>query len=204
MACWFLSQPEYAAFKRNLVAKADSRRGFHYGLNLLGSNSLEFYMKTKSGFAGASSDAETVPSTGEWTFVAGVFDSDRKEIRLYRDGEEIHRQGDVAELPAQNDSGPLRIGFAAGSSGSDAFIGLMDDVGVWGRALSSEEIRSLFNQGMSEDLADGCAGYWDFEAMDSTGQFPSLYGSAGPMGLFDGAKAFAEGARRLQGGEASN
>jgi hypothetical protein len=79
-----------------------------------------------------------------WHHVAGVYDGET--YRLYRDGELIVAHPD--------DFGPERVEAPWGIGGRSAtipvdgrfFAGLIDDVRIYGRALSDEEVRALFRR----------------------------------------------------------
>ena len=73
---------------------------------------------------------------GRWTHVAATYDND--VLKLYVDGVEkgtLKRGGAIR--PAQRN---LCIG-AYGESGHAAFTGVLDEVRVYRRALSAEEVR---------------------------------------------------------------
>jgi len=78
---------------------------------------------------------------GEWAHVAAVRDLKSRKLRWYVNGEMVC-QG-PAEIAAPSISGePLFVGrtrldFAR-------FCGRIDDVGIWNRALSAEEVRLLY------------------------------------------------------------
>ncbi|MGV8972404.1 MAG: LamG-like jellyroll fold domain-containing protein [Rhodoglobus sp.] len=84
------------------------------------------------------------PELGRWYHLVGVRDHASNEIRLYVDGKL------VATAPAGADgvsSGPLSIGRAkyAGAIG-DFWAGSIDQVSAFDRALSDNEVSTLFNE----------------------------------------------------------
>lgn len=73
--------------------------------------------------------------TGRWVHVAGV--ADGAELRLYQDGARVATLARRGRLRAPN--GPLTLGnFAVGHRAH--FQGLLDEVKLWRRALTDEEI----------------------------------------------------------------
>jgi hypothetical protein len=80
-----------------------------------------------------------------WYHVVGVIDSDDEIMKIYING------ANVAEIRDQNLSsgirdttGDLIIGNDFGASGATGpFKGVMDDLRIYNRALSEEEIRIL-------------------------------------------------------------
>ena len=82
----------------------------------------------------AMTDTELDPG---WRHLAATRDGGR--LRIYVDGEEQASSRESSdELDARNTE-PLRIGFGA----TDYFCGVMRDMQLYGRALSSEDIRTL-------------------------------------------------------------
>ena len=78
---------------------------------------------------------------GAWTHLAMTFDG--AEISLYRDGALLNRMGQDFE-PATKGV-PVRVGFVDGL-GDAYFKGLINDVRVYNRALSDEEIADHFRR----------------------------------------------------------
>ncbi|OXU15533.1 LamG-like jellyroll fold domain-containing protein [Sedimentisphaera salicampi] len=83
-------------------------------------------------------------SPGEWVHVACTLNEN--EGRLYINGELAAERTDIVHSPA-NTSVPIRIGKPAEAAVEEAFFGILDDVVIYGRPLSHEEIRSLMNDG---------------------------------------------------------
>jgi hypothetical protein len=79
-----------------------------------------------------------------WHHVAGVYDGET--YRLYRDGELVVEHPD-AFVPMQVDA-PWGIGGRAETMPPEGryFAGLIDDVRIYGRALSDAEVRELFRR----------------------------------------------------------
>lgn len=82
---------------------------------------------------------EIVPQTGHWYHLVGVRDGD--EIRLYVDGS---LAATAPAGPADVSTGPLSVGRAlyAGNR-TDFWNGSIDQVQVYDRALTTEEVRTL-------------------------------------------------------------
>ncbi len=124
-----------------------------------------------------SVDSRTVHvvPTNEWRLITQTYDGN--EIRQYDNGVLIN----VVSSPdhvLQNDF-DFRIGrtasFPGGISVEDHYFdGQIDDLRVYSRALSAEEIRAGYNAGKPDlgvDLTDGLAAYYPFSgsAADATG-----------------------------------
>ncbi|HMF78399.1 MAG TPA: DUF1553 domain-containing protein, partial [Bryobacteraceae bacterium] len=94
---------------------------------------------------------------GEWRRLTLVYagagkDSMRVEaswVRIFTDGREVATQvlNDGLALPSGSDDKPtpttFRIGWEKSANGAK-YAGLMDEITVWNRALSSTEVRDLF------------------------------------------------------------
>ena len=78
----------------------------------------------------------------QWHHVVGVFDRDDK-MKLYIDGVK-EREKDMSTVGNITNAGSLAIG-RFGSSGTSYFDGFIDDVIVFNRSLTSEQILTLYN-----------------------------------------------------------
>jgi hypothetical protein len=77
---------------------------------------------------------------GEWSHVAGTFDNET--MRLYINGVE------VGSLPRHGPIGPSEAGITLGNftsgHGGAFFMGTMDEVKIWSRALTAQEVKRHF------------------------------------------------------------
>jgi len=71
---------------------------------------------------------------------------------IYLDGERVLAQISPGPLPTNNEL-PTWFGGRPGGSGRNFFSGLLDDIGIWNRVLSHEEILALY---ISEQPISGC------------------------------------------------
>ncbi len=115
--------------------------GFHGWLFTMtaGTESINFQPGTNTGGSSLSSSANSV-NYNEWTHVCAVFKAG-EYIRLYIDGVlDTERTTSIAS--SMSSSGPnLRIG--AHQFGGNRFNGRMDDVRLYDRALSDEDVFAL-------------------------------------------------------------
>jgi hypothetical protein len=87
-------------------------------------------------------DGRYSPANGSWHYVTGVRDAVTRTVSVYVDGlpEDVEQAG--ALLPS---SGPLTIGAGLMDyPGSDSFVGAIDDLRTYGRALSPSEVWRLY------------------------------------------------------------
>ena len=91
---------------------------------------------------GSASVNAPIPTLGTWHHVAGTWDG--ATIRLYVDGSQVASQ--VFAGPNQYDDSPVVIGAdndSADDVPDDGWDGLIDDVRIYNRALSQDELREL-------------------------------------------------------------
>jgi Tfp pilus assembly protein PilX len=104
-----------------------------------------FFMALQSkylwmGVGGSFFSPNYIFSPNQWYHVAGTFDSDAGEVRMYVDGVELLMQGTGANLSA-NDT-DLYIG--SNWQETKWWQGLLDDIRIYDRALTAAEIAELF------------------------------------------------------------
>ncbi len=103
------------------------------------------------------------PSANEWHHLVGVLDHENSEIRLYLDSRLADTKS-IIGLGKLDTNIPLALGaLDRGGFGpvGEFFEGLIDEVGVWNRALSSEEI-----SGLCDLPKDRFEGIWSGIAVD--------------------------------------
>jgi hypothetical protein len=105
-----------------------------YDLALIGS-AVGFGISTPDGWSGhITNGVNLVPNT--WYHVAAVYNDATSNVHIYVDGVAVLSEPAVQALPANN--GPLYIG--TGYAG-DQFRGRIDEVRLYNRALTAEEIQ---------------------------------------------------------------
>lgn len=87
--------------------------------------------------------------TGMWVHLTGVKDTATQTVRLYKDGVLLCEEPFADPDLVTDNSGSLWIGTENGvvslPSGPQWFFGDLDDLGIWNRALTPEEIAYLAN-----------------------------------------------------------
>jgi hypothetical protein len=133
-----------------------------YALFSTSSGQLEFLLP------GVSSGVLVVnaPSSGSWHHVAGTFTG--SSILLYIDGQMAAQQPAFGVLAITSDG--LAIGNKPSGSVSNMFSGAMDDVRIYGRALSVAEIAQMYN---TDTVGDGIPNWWR-QRYFGTGSFTNL------------------------------
>ena len=143
---------QYIVFKQNTVTGIYNNFGIAYGLGKDRSPNVPvpttgdgFYfnvMDSKGNYPEV--DATNVIATNVWYHLAGVRGSNF--IQLYVNGK---FQGQVAATGAQyyNGSWPVYFGTTGQSYWDGKLNGMLDEVSIYNRALSSNEIAAIYNAG---------------------------------------------------------
>ncbi|MYB92245.1 LamG domain-containing protein [Candidatus Poribacteria bacterium] len=99
-------------------------------------------MGNASGFKDIN-DNETELETGKWYYLAYTHTDDNNGlVVIYLDGAETHSEESGNPVaPAQNTSA-----VTIGTWGGEAWTGSVDEVRLWNRALSADEIKASMNQ----------------------------------------------------------
>ncbi|HUJ09103.1 MAG TPA: LamG-like jellyroll fold domain-containing protein [Verrucomicrobiae bacterium] len=95
----------------------------------------------------------TPPSAGAWHHIAGTYDGSL--ISLYIDGQVAAQQAASGQVPVTTD--PLAVGFRPGASIFYYFQGTIDDVRIYGSALSGSQIGQQYQ---TDTVGDGIANWW--------------------------------------------
>jgi hypothetical protein len=105
----------------------------------------------------------TAISLGEWHHVAAVYDGDLQNSTVYIDGE-VAASVDLPESPNYIDTEPAAIG--SNPVGAEYFEGLIDEVGLYSRALSADDVQqNIDSEGLTQT------------AVESVGRLTSTWGS---------------------------
>jgi hypothetical protein len=129
LALWL--NPKSAASMR-LIDKGTAGGSDAYNLDTQLKNNIRFISRAFS-----FGRTETLPE-GEWSHLAVTLGGNT--ARLYLNGKLLEERAGVQSTPLPNTL-PLRIG--ADSNGGSLFRGLLEDVMMWRRALSAEEVAAL-------------------------------------------------------------
>jgi hypothetical protein len=153
IAAW-IKPPDLAAMNDpRMVSKAQGGgTGDHYWAMVLsgtGEDNLEFRLRTDSGGATRRTSPEgNDMQPDEWAHVAVTWDADDPVMRLYKNGEEIDSTSKAGTAVGVGPGVRIGVGNQSVSAGADSmdrpFPGILDEVRVYERGLSAEDIGELF------------------------------------------------------------
>jgi hypothetical protein len=144
------------SFSVSAWAKLTSTATFATVLSQDGGQASGFYLQYSAqddrwAFAQVATDVANAPATralsahapqaGAWTHVVGVFDATAGQLRIYVNGA---LAGTAAHTGAWHATGGTQIGRGRwNGAATDFFPGSIDDVRVYSRALSDDDVRTL-------------------------------------------------------------
>ena len=105
---------------------------------------LEFFVNNTTSLA----DATTVVIDNEWHFIAGTFGN--KTIHVYVDGQMEGQAQSVGQVDMNPNDWPIMIAGETSSNGGQQFFGTIDEVAMYNRELSEQEIADIFENGMPQ------------------------------------------------------
>ncbi len=127
-----------------------------------------------------SIDSNYKVEANKWIHVVATYSSVTGEMKLYVNGDidktETHSNGGLIEINSKN----LRIG----NRGDDSqyWDGKMDNVRIYNRALSAQEVEDLYN---GKEVGSGLVGWWAMN--EGTGGTVTDYSGNGNTGTIYGA-----------------
>ena len=136
---------------------------------------------TFTGSVGAWNTPTNSLRLNEWHYIAVIYNrsSSANDPQVYIDGVVQNLTGGSSPSgdPSSNAASNLSIGNFD-TTGPRTFNGLIDDVRIYNRALSPDEIKRLYITGAAgklgvaannDSLAQGLVGYWTFDGKDMAG-----------------------------------
>lgn len=141
VAAWVKS-PNPGSYGYVIAKGANACSAASYAIYPGGSAGLFFYIKPNGGSYILSPNGGSSVWDDTWHHVAGTYDG--STVRLYVDGAEIGAgTSTTAGIDyVESTNGFLLVGAYRGTCNYH-FDGLIDEAGVWGRALSADEIAAL-------------------------------------------------------------
>lgn len=140
VSAWVRVDPDATGTETVLSQDGGSFSPFYlsYGADGIGDWSLRMLSTTDSSYAWNKARAKGPAAKGVWTHVAGSFDAGANKVRLFVNG--VFQSEADAGTP-WSATGALQIGRVKWAGNNvDYFDGQIDEVAVWQRALTDEEI----------------------------------------------------------------
>jgi hypothetical protein len=150
VATWFKTTANFpdegVMVNKGGLGSESSGANQNYGIWFTPSERLQGGFETTGGTNQYITSANTY-NDGQWHHGVVTFDNPNNIVRLFVDGVQIGTLS-TSSNPDNTGSQPLRIAGNAQSLTEDFFIGQLDEVGVWNRALNNTEIIKLKDNGV--------------------------------------------------------
>ena len=129
---------------QGIVAKGNSQRSYSFYTHLP-TQCLHFSVGPSGGFSGST--CNTPIPLNEWVHVAAQ--QEDGVHRYFINGENVSESGGKTGLPGAADTSNVFIGTTAEGAGR-RLLGMIDEVRIWNRALSEDEITDQMDKGHFE------------------------------------------------------
>ncbi len=124
-----------------IITKGDTAYRLHTCNGICNGGSINgFGFSINSGFGNDSVGSTVIPTKGVWYYVTATYDL--QNLKLYINGVLVNTQSDSNSIGTNSTN--VAIGENLGSVGRQ-WEGAIDDVRIYNRALSAQEIRQLYN-----------------------------------------------------------
>ena len=142
------SLPSGAYAMTPLVSKwvsTSNQRAFRFGISQDASNVTSLGLNhSGNGSTSTNNYVNYAFSTGTWYFIGMVYDASAGSVEFYVHGSSI---GTVSSLATSTYNSSAQFEIGGNAQQSEYADGIIDEVGVWARTLSSTEISALYNSG---------------------------------------------------------
>lgn len=155
------------------------------GIHLKPNNKMYIHWREGPGNVGLaeSDDTNTEFITDQWYYIASVWDITNDSMKIY-----VNSDLDVANNRSIN----TRVGESSWMNfgkyknpGQSNVNGQIDDVRIWSRALTEQEIQSNMYQTLDPESQEGLVGYWTFNEgvgfmaydLSGSGNHGTIYGA---------------------------
>lgn len=144
-SCWMNAESFDAGTEATFISKrlgAGNQRSYHWKIGVAGSG-LGLLWYTDGSSIGGNLSVAWTPSTSTYYHVAVT--KSGTTVKFYVDGAQLGTDQTGSNATIFNGTAPFDVG--AFSTDAQYFDGILDEVGVWNRALSGAEIAQLYNSG---------------------------------------------------------
>lgn len=148
-ATWIKFESLPVTNDRRYVLQKEDIYKFAPDWDINGTDYLRLYLRDAAGYY--DTKVSWVPTTGTWHHVAFTRQQSTGDVKFYLDGVQQGATQATGRTAALLNSVET---FALGSEGGE-WDGLVDETGIWSRALTSKEIGCLYNGGNGIAYSDG-------------------------------------------------
>ncbi len=173
VAVWFNSS-NVALPQQQIIDKSFDSSTKDYSLAIDANSRLRFgYEMGANNWDVSNGAGATILSNNTWYHGAFTFNQGTKEVKLYLNGSLEGTWVLPTDLP--DSSSALSIGRRGGTYNTQFFNGLIDEAMIFNRALSTQEIKALYNAGQNAlsaeitNLSKGVPHTYKGYAIDSSG-----------------------------------
>ena len=159
----------------------DSNRGFL--LRVSTSNVLDFliYNQSNNSYWERVKTNSAIP-LNRWALITGTWDAD-ESFHIYIDGEEVattYTSNGTVPTQIPDKVSPVTIGGAYHASTTPDYLydGIIEEVGIWNRVLSSAEVFDLYESKKQDWLDENLVAYYKFNDTN------------GDIGIYDSARGY--------------
>ncbi len=142
---FWMKADNLSSVEGRMISKADGASGNNHMwmVSLNGGSALRFRLKTSE----SSNTTTLISNTGqivadEWYFVAAWYDG--TSMKIFKDLTEIASTGKTGTITSADI--PIAIGNQPTTEGDRPFPGILDDVRIYRKALSSQELLDIYNE----------------------------------------------------------
>jgi hypothetical protein len=147
----FWAKPSSIASNMRMVTKGVSSNG-DWMISFSGTDNVRVYAKDSNGNELDTLSNFATLSINTWAMVTVIIDTPNDKILFYKDNQSTATEKTGASWSGTfNNTRVLRVGDHA--SGSTRFDGLIDDVRIYNRALSSDEVEQNYKAGLNKHKA---------------------------------------------------
>ncbi len=198
VALWTQRTDVIGLNNRMYVGKSESGQR-SWGLVSMSTGAVRFYVSTTSADVGTYVDTTTTPITqNSWAHVVAVFDGaetgNTNRARIYVNGT-LQPMTATGTIPAAlvDTTANLLVGYGGNGNLGTAFTGNLDEVRVYDRSLSADEISQLYRLATPTAVDTGLKGYWSFNGKDISGTTAFDRSGNGKSGTIAGTPAVMQG-----------
>jgi hypothetical protein len=149
VASWFRTSTDFAS-NAYIVNKGGSGsdttgQNMNYGISMSTTENIIAEFETRTGVDHIITSPNRY-NDGQWHYAVATYDG-TTTLRLYIDGVQVASKSTAGAVPDNTGTQPVRIG-ANSRTLNQYFTGNADEVRVWNRALTAQEVSDQYNNGI--------------------------------------------------------